>query len=1835
MNKKIPMGKRIGAIALCLSLLCGAIVGAGVLPLNTMSAQADTVNNVEKFEVDFADLAALVDNSSWDSSTNRYRPAETDTAIQNWMNSRFGLYLCRESSAYKPYSFLGQSSFATGAETSDGWSGEYWWEITKGGGLFSYTGGVGGQLLRKSNLLALKYDDGDYIQLTNFEANIVFSKADSKLGSVYLSFHQAEPGRMNTNCNNGTNTGNGTVAIIGNGPVGTFVNTTAADGHYRKAVKDGMTLGSLEGKDDRTMDFHFENDLEVNTDYNLYVKVVGKKMTVKVTKVADSAVVYSGETDIPEGSGYISVGTSNDKRVLKKIQVTELDKNGNAVNLGIARAFKWTFKGLIPYSGGKYQIGGSATNPSYDMIPSSSGVVNNNTESKSAVAAIDKAFDVYYNNEDKYLQMDPTKKAAYDGQSADFGWYRTLYIDKWVQRATGNTTSDPNGVAYDLNMRNITSLVPKVEGQALGYKNFEATMEVRFNNVDTTFLIGFRQQEAGKFVDAANVVNKEQAAVVLTKNGVSVAGGSGISDTMYNADVTKTFDSALTESGQYKMTVKAVGDQVTVKVTSLSGSTVYYEGTTTVNYTKAGYIAFAVANKTGDLGDITLTHLDDAGNRLGTTEFTEEEKALSAEPWTLSFVDLPGAEYVSGKYTKVDKNYVHFSSFDDTTAIDYISEKVGFYFNHEGNYSEVEPFGHNTSGSHNSGNWLLFYNKWLQRGGAEGSGERLRQINAIVPKDNNGVLAQTANLTATYSFRFENGDNGTGGPSTALFGFRQKDPAKFVNGHNNPNQQQVLVAITQKSIAVAGGTDITKERFYHYNQFADDDFGDVFTADLPQEITVTVEAVGKDVSVKIYNLAGTSLLYSGTFEVNYTDEGYMAFGMAAAGGNLGFLKVNRLDGNGNVADFTDDVYLEPTYPDGKKRFYANFTALSNKVDSYSGSYYAPTENDSSINNWINAKFGLFGMRESHLYSQLSYLGQLSSTWDEEAESKAAQWKIVKSGGVYASVAGAHNEMLRKTQNMVPKLESGELVKLQNFEAEVVFNKDGAHSFGALYVSFHEKVPGKFGFTWKGAAGSDIVDGVIVGNGDVNQGNKAVKDGITAGNVKDQNNKGMRTTFTENLDNSADYTLWVKVVGTKLDWSITKVGETTPVASGTETIAYTNAGYISIGARNRTIKCITITELNTRGEAVDFGTRGLGYNPENTTVYNFDSKDELADFESWYLPSTNGTNIPAIHTEGTTDDNWTVQDGALVFQQSSLYKTNEQMKEGVTFPQYNDYTYLDDRGWAGFASNHGIAVLKTKTFKNFILDVDVRVNGRWAPIGFGAKDYTDPNGVHATSANGGYSFHVETSANSTGTAKMWNYFADSETSTMHSSTSVTGYSSSNYNHFRIVVSDGVAMLYVNYSDAPVITYNLPDTYNGGYIYLTLNKAGNLYDNLKIVDLDKEAIVVTDIVTSIEDITINREDGEELAALPGNMTVADANGYEYDIAAAWVSDDYRSWKAGTSTFTFDPTAAWHNFDLSALAASITVTNNIGNDYNTANSRKYYFDHENDLLDFYQQESKHGYEYKGVYYDDYYSMYSGILVRNDDLFTIKNGKATQAKNATGMGSGWTELQAMRGVATAVLKDINLYNFQLEYDYTHSGMWYTYGLIGVQDPLSAHKQANWTDGYDFTDEKLDGSKKWANNQIGVTWRSGLGGGVWIHNEQEGYINMYGAIGGNSVRTTKNATGASISELYDKTVPHHITITVVDGLVQVMIDNDELLYTTYAAINEDALGGMVGFGSHRHGGTVDNFQITALDADGNPLDWADVEEGVDTGWAPTPIPDNYLGWKPKDDFVWGDEYEN
>lgn len=2454
MNKKIPMYKRVGAMFLCLALLCGVIVGSGVLPKASLSVQADAAD-VESFEVDFADLAALVGNEKWNAS-NRYRPVQADTAIQNWINTRFGLYLCREAGAYKPYSFLGQSSFATGAEwqNSDGWSGEYWWEITKDGGLHSYCGKVGGQMLRKSQTLAVKHSDGTFAELSNFEANVVFSKAgNTALGSVYLSFHEAEPGRMNTNTNNGENTCNGTVALVGNA----FTTWVAGDPNsvanatYGKRDKDGVIIGSLSGKDDRTLDEQFAADLDANADYNLYVKVVGKKMTMTVSKVSDNSVVYTKTVDIPEGVGYISVGTSNDDRVIKKIKITELDKNGDPVDFGSTKSFKWTTSGKTGYANGKHTYNTPDNTADdkdwYNFVGENAG----KADTVSIINALNKNFDVYYNCEGTYAQMQAGDKAAYEGQTGNYGWFRGVYEDVWLQRPTASAGGNQN-------MRLITSLVPKVSGKALAYKNFDTTFNVRLDNDDASFVFGFRQATPGKFTNGYFNVNKEQGLVVVNKTGIVVSGGENIFSgqtshvsmpgDMYDSDATATFATAIPK-GPVTIRVKAVGDQVFVSV--YNNSTTFYSNTVTVPYTKAGYLAYGVANRGSDMGAISLTHLDENGYTMPTNEMTDAEAAVFAEPWTLSFANLPGATFTGGKYTEAGQNYAAFTKFSTSEAHDTIAKKVDFFFNHEGAYRQVPAYG-NTG---DCGNWILFYNNWLQRTGSAGWGERLRQINSIVPKDDNGVQAQMKNLSASFEYRFEGGGDGA-----AVFGFRQKNPGKFVNGYNAPNQEQVLVAITRKSIAVAGGADITKERFYHYDQFANDDFGDVFTADLPQQIVVKVEAIGKDVTVNIYDYSNGSKLYSGTFTANYTKEGYMAFGVAATGGNVGTLKVNRLDNNGNAIDFTDDTYAVPTWPDGKTRFHADFKKLAKLAPSYVGGAYVPTANDTDIEAWMKARFGMYSVRETtaSYYKELSYLGQPSSDFDEEAASKAAQWQIREAGGLYMNVSGTHGEMLRKSMSLTAKTAEGELAVLKNFEAEVVFNKGGAHPFGGLYLSFHETQPGNFGVDWKGNMAGAAVDGVIVGNGDASKYNTAAADGITAGNIKNNDNRGMRTKFSANLDNSADYKLWVKVVGTKLEWSVTKVGETTPVASGIETIEDTPAGYISVGARNRMIKSITYTELDKNGNVVDFGTAsntkvekfffspvdlaeykssrytatkfnadgspilgpdgnpfagysyygfagkygdnyhpdasntisyidskmalyydcegnyyqmqpgvklaysgqtgntgaldtllynewlqktgsyggsqnfrmvnsmvprnsvtgeelqfenfetsftirfestkehensailgfrqavpgkftkgywnivkeqafvsvtrfgitiaggdqivsnmakdpetgaglhksdegdmynedqtykfdemlpqeiaiyvkvigdkvtlkvtnksgsatyydnsaepftvgrtGSGYlayglgsrsmnigaitlsrldaegeqisvngsdsvpgcpwdttterfsetmneqesvleglynfyysamvggtpvtaaeslsdhweladgilmrandlsgnatanvalispkdmklknfdasfkldidekqegtfwvtarqsdqskvgkivatpgsadylnsqvavgfavggdviiatdannvvtipgnaigtpsgtytlrvrlygnmvevyvngnlrvarslanaatgegyftfgysgaalgiagvditklndqgaavdltseyvsveNPtapivvgvgeafstvtaqlptslkvnkaaggqddmnvywdpnsidlsvegdytlvgyldgtngiraaatvyvgafdrEITTQYDFNDESQLNDFTSWYLPTTEGgKNQPAIKVEGTDDDNWVISGGRLTYKQNSMFLTGEQLKYGV---ELNGTVWKHDAVWSGYAANFGIAVLNTRKFENFILDVDFKQNTRWNLVGFGAQDPNDANSVFATHINGGYSFHIE-SGGTTGSGRLWGYDPTSDASKyIKTQTMEYDWDATPTHHMRIVVSDGMAYMFLNDNETP-LSVELPDTYKAGYIYFGLNSAGAAFDNLRITDLDKKQINITDVITPEPAMqTIDRKLGEALAMGAGGLlTVADENGYEYQLPYDMKSDTYRSNKEGVHEFS----AVFKPFHGMTVASSVQYTaavdNKINGDFDTETSVKYYFDHPNDFLDFYSQYS----EPKTVVIPSlangqqtYYSAYDGKLVDIDanERWTVKDGKAVN--NYTANPGGYAEYRRAIGVSSLVLKDLNLMNFRLEMDYKQgSNFWYSYLRLGVQDPNVFYGSVNWDNKGSFEEWVASGT-----SNSGIKYADGVDGGVWVHMEQEGYFNIHGALDGVTHQRYTSDMSSDFIKTYDKKIEHHMVVEVIDGFLTLKVDNSDAYY---CSISPEVWGGLIGIAGSGNGGTFDNLKITALDYSGNVVPFDQAEKG----WAPEPIPDEYEGWQPAKNewyFEWGKEYEH
>lgn len=1258
MKNTISMYKRIGAMVLCLSLLCGVIMSTMVFPA------AAAPSSVKTFAADFGDLAALVNTADWQDGA--YTSKATDTTINEWVSSRFGIYSSRENRSYWTLDHLGVNSESY--NEGDRWSGDCKWSIVQSGYLqyatlgYRGNGTYGGQMLRKSQTLVVKAESGALAKLKNFEASMVFNKAgNNNLGSVFISFHENYPGRVNTageDSKKQVSSGNEMV-IVGN-----------SNGGYQTSGDDGIILGNVATATTNNITNHtlFSSNLDNNTDYRLTVKVVGTNLTATVAKADDNTVVYTGSATIAAGEGYLSFGASNYKRWIKSVSVTELDDDGNEVDFGTNTP--------LPYTSFTFDPADMLSLYAYDT-----GSYYTFTDQTDANATayrnyVGDRFNVYYSHQGKYVQATGIGyKLAYDGQTADFGNFNTHLYGKWLQR---NAVPE-NG--WREGMRLITSLVPKnSEGTEYSFKNFETTYNVRFegdgSTADGGVVLGFRQQIAGKFIDGYYNMRQDQGLVFISQSGINIAAGNQIvasstdaANDMYNHTLTATFSEKLPK--EITVTVRVVNGEVTVKILNKSTGATVYETTTpiAISYDVAGAIAYGVTSKGHNLGAITLTHLDDAGNPIDIGKSTKAEKSAQAEKFQLSLTDI--TTYTGGHYVvdgeSYTYNYINLAKLPDTAEL--LKSKLGFYFNHEGTYTEVEPAG-NAGGTSGSGNWYLFLNKWLQRSAVQGTGERVRQINSIVPKDRNGDLMQTKNFSASFQYRFES-TNGA-----ILIGMRQKTPGKFVNNYNAMNTEQALIAIARNSIEVAGGTDITNEKFYTYNEFST-----TFDSELPQEVRVDVTAIGTKVTVEICNLSGQRL-YSKDYTVNYTESGYLSFGISAVTGNFAELSVVRLDDDGNAVDFTESPWSDNIYADGKLRFSADFTKLAELVTSYTSGKYNPTKTDDAINSYIRQKFLLRYEREGAMYER-DYLGQSSSEFDNDGyvydtlgNGKHTSWRIDEAGYLTYH-GGTGGEMLRKAEILVPKTLSGAAVTLQNFEAEVVVH-DERHGKGAVSLVFRSDSLAQVTQGYINVyGGQQLVSVGVDGNS---------KSGLAIGGgdqISGKNNNGPCNNVTDEvaaLKDVDDYKLTVRALGENITVKVTSVDGKTVYFEKSTTAVLNRKGYLYLAVTNneRSIAKFTVTELDKNGNVVDFGSTTA---QANTTVgdFTFSITDAIKYESSKYSSGKDYYNFTGLYGDAKTDDASTLIN--LLDNKFAIYYNSEgkycQMEAGVKSAyagQTGDYAY---------------------------------------------------------------------------------------------------------------------------------------------------------------------------------------------------------------------------------------------------------------------------------------------------------------------------------------------------------------------------------------------------------------------------------------------------------------------------------------------------------------------------------------------------------------------------------
>lgn len=379
------------------------------------------------------------------------------------------------------------------------------------------------------------------------------------------------------------------------------------------------------------------------------------------------------------------------------------------------------------------------------------------------------------------------------------------------------------------------------------------------------------------------------------------------------------------------------------------------------------------------------------------------------------------------------------------------------------------------------------------------------------------------------------------------------------------------------------------------------------------------------------------------------------------------------------------------------------------------------------------------------------------------------------------------------------------------------------------------------------------------------------------------------------------------------------------------------------------------------------------------------------------------------------------------------------------------------------------------------------------------------------------------------------------------------------HIRLSVIDGVLRIYGD--DGSLWQAELPD-YNGGYIYLLQNSADTSIKNLSITDYDAKNIDIV-AVQSAEELgcayqSIDKTKGDKLK-FPGDVTVTDSNGYKYQLPIEWKApENYRSGKLGSYTFSgipVMPSAKFKNVNGISSKATVKIAKV---DYNTANTIKYYFDHENDLLDFtnYYVEDVTKSHFEANDWREQWILSDGKLQRLDDNFIELTGASKY--RTTKKVARLTYNEALKG------------NWQIDVEYQQHGDTYMWPMIC----FSIKDKTKFMTDFNAREESF------GKNNVG---------GTAVYLEREGYVNFWGNMAqpnmeGIRVRATIMADKFAG---YDRKVPHRMRLTFIQGVARLYIDDYE---TSYAVrIPDEALGEFVALMTNGNAAWFDNFAITKL----------------------------------------------
>lgn len=1178
-SKKLQL---VCALLLTLAMLIGMVSVMGAFP-------AAAAKSVETFKADFSALPTG-EVSMTDTDTVAYLESKFDfyyfqegwyfnrSDVNGYVMNADGEYLTGSTSgmSYMP-DVVGQKAGASNSEYVDGTGNNLagfgisrWLVNGKYVGATAYSKSDATPF-RKVNSMWVKGADGDLAVLDNFALEMDFKPADATL---YSSI--------------GTNTDSVAVwfraksAGQGYGVADHQLVSLAPDG--------GLAVGMF------TANFTAENypekmqynDAAVTFDrskeYHLSMTVIDTALNLTVTQ--NGKVVYALTRTIDDKeAGYLGIGGSNAGAYYGNIEITRLDTDGNPVDfndhndgygfgadfaritdyrqrfpVNTAGSWSWNSAGTYLRDNGAnvkwLEVVGYDTN-TYDFSAPDMYAAD-----QAVVDYLDSKFDFYYNRESVVTKFD----TPYENSSVqDEDTYDTSKKAQWKLQNGRYLNAVFTGQGGEI-LRKTMSLVPKTsDGAVAEMKNLVTEFDINMTTTAKTGLaFTFRAATAGQLTSGWKTSVDNKITVIFTSGGWKLYEGVIPADECVTPVVNAWADNAAVTAAH--VYIKALEDTFMMKVTGADG-TVYYEGTTDIEYETSGSMFYSVLNGTGGFANIRVDRLNADGSVAG---------------W-----DVPASLVASFNATKDEGSYSHKLSSTDDEWYKYIDERFNTYYDLDGTLEKRQPL---AASATTGALWQSIYeNRYLEcsfLSGATNKVSALKSVGTLVPKTADGNEAVLKNFELSFTTRWAEMTFNNSSVGGVVIGFRQKTAGKITTGAGTVNKDQGLIVITSTGISIAGGDEITDDMYGTANEQT---FASELNPKASSDLTyykVTVRVVGNKVTVTI-----GSNTYTDT--INYSEPGYLAFGPGAYRMHFSDITVTRLDDAGNVIDWNADQYqaIPTTVTNAGGHLLGFNTTYANK---YPNNSTAILLNDASLTvaqraeflEFMNSRFDAYYNDNDGTYIAATNVAgnTVGYNYDEMMYYKHNWLRPNAAASGYGEVM---TNAMEDIGSLVFKDDDGEQLYLKNLEINTAFEQEGTSAKGSNIIAFRQETPGKY-YTDTG----DVATGTYmqISNGYVYVYENGVK---------------LHEEYCAALVPASIATVKIRVVGNTLTYTITSNYNSGGPYSGTVTLSTARYGYVAFSQTNWrqffSLSATSITALDDAGNPTPIKEQDSKYHGGNITV----------------------------------------------------------------------------------------------------------------------------------------------------------------------------------------------------------------------------------------------------------------------------------------------------------------------------------------------------------------------------------------------------------------------------------------------------------------------------------------------------------------------------------------------------------------------------------------------------------------------------------------------------------